>query len=690
MISFRRIPQRVILAGALLGSAAAAQPVLFPQPQSPRIANYDIEVRLDAATHQLYGRETLHWRNTAAVPLSELQFHLYLNGFRNNRSTYMRESGGRGGGKTADRTAWGFIEVDSLNSSGGENWLPLTSFIQPDDGNAEDKSVLRLRLPRPLPPAESITLQIAFTAQLPSPPISRTGIKEEFVMAGQWFPKIGVCENGVWNCHQFHANSEFYADFGVYNVAITVPHGHIVGATGLCYATEDHPDGTVTHRFHAEDVHDFAWTASPDFVVFSGKSQDVEISALIQRDHVSQGQRYLQAAATAVAWFQDQYGDYPYPNLTVVDPRRGALGAGGMEYPTLITAWGAYGMPAGLHALEMVIMHEFGHNFWYHLVASNEFEEAWLDEGINTFSEIEILADTFGEAGSMINLWGLQLNDIQLQRLGYIADPAIDPILLPSWQYSSGSAYGAMSYNKPGLVLLTLQNYLGRDTMNRILRTWFDRWKFKHPRTADFIAVANEVSGQNLDWFFNQALHTTAVLDYSIGRVSSNPVKKGRGFDWDLQIHRKAAAADSGTSATKQDSNMRAADASADLAKADADGEKPSKLYETRVDVRRQGDFIFPVEVRLVFAGGDTVWERWDGQARWKRFILTRPAQLVSATVDPENKIPLDIQITNNSRTTDVQSAGLNALTARLLFWTQALFDMPQALNLLTALSVNL
>ncbi|HPR87174.1 MAG TPA: M1 family metallopeptidase, partial [bacterium] len=605
----RFLSRLLILTCAFLGLRATAQPVLFSPPKSPRIANYDIAVRLDIRTHRLHGREILRWRNTAAMPLSELQFHLYLNGFRNSHSTYMRESG-KGGRASHDAEEWGYIEVDSLTSAAGENWLPLTSFIQPDDGNPEDKSVLRLQLPRPLPPGETLTLHLAFTAQLPAPPVARTGIKEEFVMAGQWFPKIGVCENGTWNCHQFHANSEFFADFGVYNVDITVPRGHIVGATGLEFAVQDNADSTITHRYHAEDVHDFAWTSSPDFVVFTGRSRGVAISALVQKDHARQGARYIKAAETAVAWFHDQYGEYPYSHLTVVDPRRGAMATGGMEYPTLITAWGAYSMPAGLHPLEMVIMHEFGHNYWYHLVASNEFEEAWLDEGINTFSEIGILADTYGESGSMVDFWGLKLGDTQLQRLGYISQPGLDPVLLPSWQYASNASYSSMSYNKPGLVLLTLQNYLGRETMNRILRTWLARWQFKHPHTSDFIAVANEVSGQNLDWFFDQALNTTAVLDYSVSRVSSEKVSKGRGFDLDLDIPTSATTVP-GTGQAAQDSSALAADTTGVPAISPAPGEAKGTVFETRVEVRRLGDFIFPVEVEMIFAGGDTVRENW-------------------------------------------------------------------------------
>ncbi|HOH07757.1 MAG TPA: M1 family metallopeptidase [bacterium] len=668
---------------------AAGQPVLFPEPKSPRIANYDIDVRLDTEARLLHGRQVLRWRNTASHAVEELQFHLYLNGFRNDQSTFMLESGGRHRGEKLDEKGWGNIQIDSLTNAAGEELLPMTSFIQPDDGNINDKTVLRLLLPRPLPPGETITLHFAFTAKLPEPPMARTGIRKEFVMAGQWFPKIGVYEEGAWNCHQFHANSEFYADFGVYNVDITVPRGHIVGATGICYATVDNSDSTTTHRFHAEDVHDFAWTASSDFIVLNGKSQDVEIRTLIQKDHASMGARYLKAAEIAVAWFQDQYGDYPYPNLTVVDPRRGASGAGGMEYPTLITAWGAYGLPEGVRALEMVIMHEFGHNYWYHLVASNEFEEAWLDEGINTFSEMQILADTYGEAGSMIDLWGLRISDTPIQRMSYIAQPGLDPVLQPAWKYYSGNNYASMSYNKPGLMLLTLQNLVGHETMNRILRTWFERWQFKHPRSTDFIAIANEISGQNLDWFFDQALRSTAVLDYSVSEIGSREVKKASGFDFF-----PADSAAAGPSADTLAAGGSAPDTAAMGEKADPDsGQKAAqekKLYTSTVKVRRLGEFVFPVELQMIFADGDTVNEKWDGVERWHKFSVTRPARLLSAAIDPEDKILLDVQLTNNSRTLESSSRGINKLTARILFWSQFIMDMPGVLNLFTAFSPNL
>jgi aminopeptidase N len=388
-----------------------------------------------------------------------------------------------------DEVGWGFIEVDRvaltniddineartlvyqpaldmdrrdlfrLNATAPADLTEKIEFLQPDDGNRHDKTVVRLPLPAPLAPGEAISLDFDFTAQLPTPPFARTGAKEEYFFVGQWFPKIAVHDRGEWNCHQFHRNSEFFADYGVYDVGITVPQDFVVGATGVEVEVTENDDQTSTHSYHAEDVHDFAWTASPEFLVFTGQAQDVEIRALVQPDHAHQGERHVEAARVAVSYFQDHYGDYPYPNLTVVDPRRGAGGSGGMEYPTLITAGTHYALPAGVRVLEMVIIHEFGHNFWYHLLASNEFEESWMDEGINTYTDSRIIDDVYGSY--LIDFLGLKLTEEEGNRTSYITNPNADPVYRRAWENYNNSSYGANSYAKPGLILNTLRNYLG-------------------------------------------------------------------------------------------------------------------------------------------------------------------------------------------------------------------------------------
>ncbi|RMF57689.1 MAG: M1 family peptidase, partial [Calditrichaeota bacterium] len=469
-------------------------PILFDPPMSPRIANYEINVRLIPEDRRLEGQQILTWKNTSDDEISELQFHLYLNAFRNSKSTFMIESGGVHRGFQLSEEGWGYIELNEIfllpepNSDlthpmlprllaeetiKGEDLLPTMEYIHPDNPeHIHDKTVIRLQLPRSLAPGEAISLFFDFTAKLPEPPFARTGAKEEYFFVGQWFPKIGVYTDTGWNCHQFHRNSEFFADYGVYNVWITVPAENILGATGLPVSDPIiNDDGTATHFYHAEDVHDFAWTTSPEYVEFTGKVQDVDIRVLMQPDHKDQGPRHIAAAKVAISHFQDWYGDYPFPNLTVVDPRRGAKGSGGMEYPTLITAGTIYGIPEGIRPVEMVIIHEFGHNYWYHLLASNEFEESWMDEGINTYTEIQIMNDAYGPVGDMFDFLGIRLNDLQLNRMQYLSGPDYDPVLKKAWEFYSSRSYGINSYARPGITLTTLQNYLGWDKMLEIMRT---------------------------------------------------------------------------------------------------------------------------------------------------------------------------------------------------------------------------
>ncbi|NOX36350.1 MAG: M1 family metallopeptidase [Calditrichaeota bacterium] len=665
--------------------------VIFPEPLSPRNANYDIVVRLAPETRMLFAREILTWKNISPQPATELQFHLYLNAFRNNRSTFMKESGGRHRGQEIDEEdGWGFVEVlrmerilqpadlpgRRLVHLSDDEWASrvvsrdLTAamrYIQPDDGNPHDKTVLRVPLNEPVLPGDSIRLRIDFVARLPQPPFARTGAREEYFFVAQWFPKIGVLTPEGWNCHQFHLNSEFFADFGVYNVWMTVPEENIVGATGLEVEVIRNGDGTATHFYHAEDVHDFAWTTSPEFVEFRERVQDVDVRLLIQPDHRDQAQRHLDAARVAITYFQNWYGDYPFPNLTIVDPRRGAGGSGGMEYPTLITVGTRYGLPEGIKMVEGIIIHEFGHNYWYHLLASNEFEESWLDEGINSYTEVQIIRDYYGNRANLMDYFGIQMDVLQFHRAQYLSGPDYDPVVRKAWEFYSPTSYGINSYSKPALLLTTLQNYLGWETMLQIMRTYVERFRFKHPTTRDFIQVASEVAGEDLSWFFDQALYRNAVLDYSVAYVRSKKVKKPRGYDFTQELPEEARS-------PLTDSLPLQESISDTL-------EESQTLYETEVRVRRLGDFVFPVEVEMVFADGVRIREKWDGKELWKKYRYVRPARLLYATVDPDRKIPLDVNYTNNSRTVKPQYLGLIKVMVRYLFWMQFLLEQPDILN---------
>lgn len=345
---------------------------------------------------------------------------------------------------------------------------------------------------------------------------------------------------------------------------------------------------------------------------------------LIHRSHLRQKERYLSSLKNGIEFYSQNYGAYPYPTITLVDPPIKGLGAGGMEYPTLFTSMTISWMPKGVYMPEMVTIHEFGHNYWYGIVGSNEFEEAWLDEGINSYSEIKAMGKYYGEDSSMLNMCGLKISDFVLQRLNVFGSGKMDPILKKSWEYYSNGSYGINSYAKAAIVLLTLEKYLGEEIMSKIMRTYFEKWKFRHPTTQDFIAVAEEVSEQDLSWFFDQFLYSPDELDYAIRKLRSVEVKKPEGIFDDKK------------EALKENKEK--------------ESKNREKLYRNEVAVERKGELIFPQEILIVFDNGEEIREEWDGKARWKRFVYFRPYRLKFAQVDPENKVLLDINYMNNSR----------------------------------------
>jgi hypothetical protein len=679
------VPIRPLLVPGVLALVLAAHAAADPLPVgAAQVVDYAIDVRLDAQAKTLTGRERLTWTNPSTDTVSELWFHLYMNAFRNNRSTFFRESGGQLRGDRMPDGGWGWIDVRQMTLADGTSLTPRIRYEHPDDDNADDRTVLRVPLPRPVGPGASITLIIDFVAKLPHA-FARTGYHGDYFLAGQWFPKIAVYEPagrrrraaGGWNCHQFHANSEFYADFGRYRVAITTPSSFIVGATGQRHSVRANADGTTTHTYEQSDVHDFAWTAAPNYVEVTARFSatadvsraeyaeaakllgrtleevrlsDVDIRVLLQPGRRPQADRYVRAAKLGLKYFGLWYGRYPYRTLTVVDPAHGAGGSGGMEYPTFITGGSSmlvnYWPFSGVLAPELVTVHEFGHQFWYGLVANNEFEEAWLDEGITSYSSGRILDLAFGPDRSVGTLLGLRLGNEEMIRMQNSPRRLFDRIRQPSWTYTPGS-YGFYSYSKPELTLRTLEHYLGREVMARIMRTYHERWRFRHPSSDDFYAVATELSGRDLTSFFRQTVEGSGIVDYEVASVTA---------------HRESPPA-----------GLIGAGAGARLVgEMDVDRLGPAR-YENRVLVRRLGSVVLPVDILLRYEGRSPERIRWDGQDTWKNITRHDSHRLVSAELDPEQRLTLDVSRLNNGKRVDPSSRVAATWAARWMFWVQNL-----------------
>jgi peptidase M1-like protein len=626
----------------LFATTAAAQPAVpgaMNPPLSPRNANYTIAATLDPRTRTITGTETIVWRNITDTTATELQFHLYWNAWKNARTTWMRERALGGGRSDAERPAseWSHVDVTSitLTAPAAADLTSSQHFITPDDQNADDQTVLAVPLPQPVGPGGSVTLELAWTSHVPRT-FSRTGAIGNFFFVAQWFPKLGVLQDAGWNCHQFHAGTEFFSDFGVYDVSLTVPRNWTVGATGLLRDRRDNADGSATHRYYQEDVHDFAWTTSPDMIERTARFEHptlppVDMRLLLQPEHAAQADRHFDATRTTLKYYGEWYGAYPYGHITIIDPAYQS-GAGGMEYPTLFTAGTRWLAPERVTTPEGVTVHEAGHQFWYGIVANNEFEDAWMDEGFNTFSTARAIAQVYDPNYLAMRFFGgfvpWVFKDIALSRetegnrlAGYRRDAESDIQSTPSFRYFPGTG-GSITYNKTALWLNTLERWIGWPTLQKVLTTHFDRWKFRHPTPAAFFQTANEIAGRDLTGYFDQVYRSANVFDYGVQDLSS-----GR------------------------------------------EGER----YRTNVVVRRYGEAIFPVDVLVTFENGEQTTEHWDGTGRWKLYTFDRPSRAVSAQVDPNRVLLLDVDYTNNSKT--LRPQGRRAATKWSLKWMVWLQD---------------
>ncbi|MBW8822701.1 MAG: M1 family metallopeptidase, partial [Xanthomonadales bacterium] len=505
---------------------------------------YTIDATLDPVKHTVAGKEQLTWRNRSNQPVCSIYLHLYLNGFESPNSTFFTERNRgfrfRSDVATGDKD-WGYIQLDSVQQGGQDaKW----SFVHPDNGPATDHTVVRIDLPQPVAAGASTTLDIAFFDQLPRV-VARTGYFDTFHLVGQWFPKIGVLElpgeRGAiatrWNAHEFHMNSEFYADFGSFDVTLHVPKDYTVGATGELQGTPTQNGNLTSYRYVQDDVHDFAWTAdnktaAPLEATWTHPgSPPVKVRVLVPREYAMDAQPVLKATLDSLTYFSDTLGPYPYRTVTAVVPPHNADEAGGMEYPTFFTADHAKDFTPGTtgeYLIDFVTIHEFGHGYFYGILASNEFEEPALDEGVNQYWDDRMLGDRhqqFSLASSLSKRLGLTavFPLRTLERLGAGLNDPMDRVGENSWDRLPGS-YGSV-YSRTATMLNDIEAQIGHEAMGRAMKFYYERWKFRHPTLTDFRDALAEGSARPdvVNRAFDIAVFNARKID---DRVSSIDVRE--------------------------------------------------------------------------------------------------------------------------------------------------------------------
>ncbi|WP_437871177.1 M1 family metallopeptidase [Sorangium sp. So ce363] len=604
-------PSGASAAPALAAPAPAPPPGAELAAHADPIASYTLRASLDPAQHTMHGEGTLVWRNASREPQRELFVHLYLNAFKDPRTVFLRSSidGFRGSEILYD---YGHIQVARFavrEMEGADVW-PRGKPTTP--GDPDDATDIRVELPRAVAPGEAITIDLAWDADLPSLAL-RTGHHGSFHMVGQWFPKIARLEpDGRWAHFPYHRLSEFYADFGAYDVTVDVPERFVVGATGRL-VEERRADGRAIRRFVQEDVHDFAFAAWDRFRELRATTGDgVAIRCLFPEGSEREAALEIDLVRFGLERFGAAFGRYPYGTLTIVHPPEGAEEAGGMEYPTLITTGGSWLWPAvGVRLVEAVTVHELAHQWFYGLVATNEHRYPFLDEGLTTYAEADALRARYGD-GSWARLLGLEIDLRAQYRADALTSGHNGAVAQPAAGFVDGKDYLGLVYGRPAVLLATLAGVYGEDLVRQAVGRYARENRFRHPGPEALLDAVRREVGDEAAEALRAGLFERAWVDYTVEAFDAWPAD--------------------GAAPAPGEAGIEAAG------------------YRGRAVVRRRGSLVLPVDVALHGEDGSVQRARWDARESTAAIPYAGAAPLAAVVIDPDHRVLLDEDLANNAR----------------------------------------
>jgi len=490
-----------------------------------------------------------------------------------------------------------------------------------------------------------------------------------------------------WNVHEFHMHSEFYADYGNFDVKLTVPADYVVGATGEQQGNPAVAGKMMTYEFVQGDVHDFAWTADnrtakPLEGQYRGDgSPIVQVRVLYPAEYAVCAVPALKATIDSLGYFSRTLGPYPYRTVTVVIPPFNALEAGGMEYPTFFTTIG-FRRPdpqtlAGT-ALDFVTIHEFGHGYFYGILGSNEFEEPMLDEGLNEYWDVRMLRARSQPVylGTRLTKWlGLSpvFSGFDFERLRALRSDPPDPLGGNSWDRLSTAGYGSV-YSRTATTMHDLEEAVGRDLMEHAFQEYYRHWKFRHPSIADLREALADATGQRalVDRIFEQQVYATTKVDDAVEALTSVEETPQRGTSMVNGQWTESKEDD----VARQVKETRKAWKKAHPGAKEGTGPFP---FRTALTLRHRG-LATRQTVVVKFADGSSQTLVWDSPARWQRFTWVKPVQAVSAEVDPDGHNMLDSNVLDDSKTIKPQFGALRRWVGNLTALIQSLLSLASTL----------
>lgn len=597
------------------------------------VSDYDFNVIFKEAEDKIHVEEKIVWRNLTGTPANEIHFHLYANTYANDSTLFA-------GVYKLPPEAKTKLQIKSATVNGNKKEL---LYFQPDVKNPSDSTVAKIIMDNAIAPEDSAIIEFIYELKIPVS-VKRFGkaAGADFYFISQWFPKVGVYENGKWVCNQYFPRLNYYSDFGNYRAIINLPAHYTFASTGVIIKQHT-ANSRSTYEVVQNGVHDFAWVFAGDVldtsrVYLRKDGSRVNLRMIVQKGREEYIERYFNSSLFSLRFMEENIGQYPYSQITLVDcPRTSA--SGGMEYPTLFTVSADLFQPEVTHYPEKLVMHEFIHQYFYGVLSNNETAEAWLDEGFTSYFASLMAKKYFKEKGNLtfkafgyLPVYGINYFDIYevpiIYSLGefkypeegravkrYYSEKLIGAIADTSYKLPTVNSYIINAYSKPELMLTSLERILGEKKFLQLINIYYSKFKFKHPKTDDFINLTLS-KYPDLKWFFDETFYSSKLFDDRIRYIK----RTGKG--------------------------------------------------EYTIFLERLGDGKFRSDV-WVYTERDTIKFIWDDISRYKVLKIKTDSKIIAAEIDPLRKNLFDVNYSNNSYVIEKKYWGTASISIKWFFWIQ-------------------
>ena len=576
------------LAVLLAGAGACPEAV-----SAGDIPGYKIQARLDPESKVLHAQQTVTWTNPGPGPLSDLVFHVYPNRrYSKKEQDFMFRFGG-------------YFKVNPYPEGFPAKTMDIVAVEQRGrvldyEITGEDRTLLKIRLPTPLPAGQTVEIDMRYTLFLPHA-YGRYGWHDSIIKLSRWYPMLAVYKDQAWNEAPFFPfHRPFYSESARYEVSLEVPPEYVVIHTGQNVG-EDLSGGPYKKMFFQTDlpVREFTLALSPDFRLVEDTADGVTVKSYYLPGQENSARRALADARDLMRYYTGLFGPLPYSDFSIAPVH---LGYGGEQMGNMIFLdTRVYALPRFLNRyFDFLVSHETGHFWFYNLVGMDEFSQMWLEEGVNSYFVSEYLASKYGEEAEVPDYpsWMRGLKGL-LPRLTFkktrdfrylmLARSGIDhPVLDNLSGFQEPSSIFSLTYGKGSRVLAMLRYYLGPDEFRNVFKRVFREFRFANFDMKDFIRICEEESGKDLDWFFDQWLYKSGLLDVAVAGVAGQTVT-----------------------------------------------------------LENRGEIKAPVPVEVTFTDQSRETFVWDGKQAAQTFTMDSAVPLRSVAIDPEG-IFLDIDKVNN------------------------------------------